>query len=113
MCHILPTATRSFQLYLFVFAVAKPVIHISEMEAAKNFADLMAKVRAGNEVVIEHGAQPVAIVSPVELRPRMLSEAIALAEAKGSSATLDDGFSQDLESIIKSHREPLSPPLWE
>jgi len=56
--------------------VAKPVIHISEMEAAKNFADLMAKVRAGNEVVIEHGAQPVAIVSPVELRPRMLSEAM-------------------------------------
>ncbi|HET9283306.1 MAG TPA: hypothetical protein VFR24_15230 [Candidatus Angelobacter sp.] len=92
--------------------MAKPVIHISEIEAAKNFADLMA-VRAGNEVVIEHGTQPVAIVSPVAPHPRLLSEAIALAEAKGSTATLDDGFSHDLESIIKSHREPLSPPLWE
>lgn len=93
--------------------MAKPVIHISEMEAAKNFADLMAKVRAGNEVVIEHGTEPVAIVSPVGASLRLLSEAIALAEAKGSTATLDDGFSHDLESVIKSHREPLSPPLWE
>lgn len=91
--------------------MAKPVIHISEMEAAKNFADLMAKVRAGNEVVIEHDTEPVAIVSPVEASLRLLSEAIASAEAKGSNATLDDGFSHDLESIIKSHREPLSPPL--
>lgn len=93
--------------------MAKPVIHISEIEAARNFADLMAKVRAGNEVVIEHGTQPVAIVSPVEPRPRLLSEAVLLAEAKGCTATLDESFSRDLESIVKSHREPLSPPLWE
>lgn len=104
---------QSLSIILFVFAVAKPVIHISEIEAAKNFADLMAKVRAGNEIVIEHGTQPVAIVTPVESHPRLLSEAIALAEAKGSTATLDEGFSHDLESIVKSHREPLSPPLWE
>src|SRR5579859_4847062 len=99
--------------YIIRIAVAKPVIHISEIEAAKNFADLMAKVRAGNEVVIEHDTQPVAIVSPVEPRLRLLSEAIALADAKGSTVTLDAGFSQDLENIVKSHREPLSPALWD
>ena len=112
MRHIFTCGSTHFN-YIIRIAVAKPVIHISEIEAAKNFADLMAKVRAGNEVVIEHGTQPVAIVSSVETHLRLLSEAIALAEAKGSTATLDDGFSQDLESIIKSHREPLSPPLWE
>jgi tetratricopeptide (TPR) repeat protein len=26
---------------------------------------------------------------------------------------LDSGFADDLESIIDSHREPLSPPLWD
>ena len=34
--------------------MAKPVIHISEIEAASNFAALLARVRAGAEVVIEH-----------------------------------------------------------
>ena len=93
--------------------MAKPVIHISEIEAANNFASLMAKVRAGSEVVIEQDARPVAIVRPVERRPRLLSEAIALAEANGCTVTLDEGFSGDLESIVNSHREPLSPPLWD
>jgi prevent-host-death family protein len=93
--------------------MAKPVIHISEIEAANDFAKLMEKVRAGNEVVIEHDAKPIARITPVELRPRLLSEAIALAEANGSTATLDEGFARDLEEVVKSHREPLSSTLWE
>jgi len=93
--------------------MSKPVIHISEIEAANDFAKLMAKVRDGSEVVIERDAKPIAIVSPVKQPPRLLSEAIELAEAHGCATTLDDGFSRDLESAVKSHREPLSPPLWE
>jgi antitoxin (DNA-binding transcriptional repressor) of toxin-antitoxin stability system len=46
--------------------MAKRVIHISEEEAARDFASLMARVRAGAEVVIEHDAQPVAVLRPVE-----------------------------------------------
>jgi len=99
--------------YSIGIPMAKTVIHISEVEAANNFSGLMAKVRAGNEVIIEHDAHPVAIVSPVKWRPRLLSQAIALAEAKGSTATLDEEFSRDLESIVKSHGEPLSLPPWE
>ncbi len=93
--------------------MAKTVIHISEIEAANNFSGLMAKVRAGNEVIIEHDAHPVAILSPMPWRPRLLSEAIALAEANGCTATLDEGFSRDLENIVNSRREPLNPPSWE
>jgi antitoxin (DNA-binding transcriptional repressor) of toxin-antitoxin stability system len=93
--------------------MAKPVIHISEVEAASDFASLMARVQAGSEVIIERDARPIAIVRPAEPHPRLLSQAIAMAEANACTATLDKGFSRDLEDIINSHREPLSPPTWE
>ena len=65
-----------------VVAMKKIVIHISDKEAASNFASLLARVREGTEVVIEHDARPVAIVRPPEaLRGRLLSESVALAEA--------------------------------
>jgi prevent-host-death family protein len=40
------------------------VIHISDAEAANDFASLLDRVRAGNEVVIEHNARPVAVMRP-------------------------------------------------
>jgi antitoxin (DNA-binding transcriptional repressor) of toxin-antitoxin stability system len=93
------------------------VIHISEAEAESDFASVLARVREGAEVVIESagGGPPVAIVRPAapERPGRLLSELIALAEAHGSTVTLDDEFSRDLEAIINSHREPLNPPSWE
>ena len=42
------------------------MIHISEAEAASDFASLMARVRSGAEVVIEDNARPVAVVRPAE-----------------------------------------------
>jgi antitoxin (DNA-binding transcriptional repressor) of toxin-antitoxin stability system len=42
--------------------MAKDVIHISEAEAASDFASLMERVRAGAEVVIEKDARPVAVL---------------------------------------------------
>jgi uncharacterized protein (DUF433 family) len=44
--------------------MAKPVIHISDADAARDFAALLAQVRAGAEIVIEHDSQPVAVVRP-------------------------------------------------
>src|SRR5271165_5524797 len=86
--------------------MADPVIHISEEEAARDFASVLARVRAGAEILIEKDAQPVAVLRPARSRPgRLLSESIALAEAHGSTATLDEGFSTDLEAVINSHRE--------
>lgn len=94
--------------------MAQSVIHISEEEAAKDFATLLVRVRAGAEVVIEQGERPVAVLKPVAARPgRLLSESIALAEAHGSTATLDGDFAADLEAVINSHREPLNPPAWD
>jgi antitoxin (DNA-binding transcriptional repressor) of toxin-antitoxin stability system len=90
------------------------VVHISEAEAASNFADVLARVRAGAEIVID-GHEPI-VIAARSSKPepgRLLSESIALAEAHGSTATLDADFGRDLEAIVNSHREPLNPPAWE
>ncbi len=84
------------------------VIHISEAEAARDFAGLLARVRAGAEIVIEDDASPSVVVRVTAKRPvRRLSESLRLAKEHGSTATLDGGFAHDLEAVIQSHREPL------
>ena len=86
------------------------MIHISEAEALDNFAEVLAHVRGGAEVVIERDALPVAVVRPAidESRPRLLSDSIALArkqsEELGYEPTLDPKFAADLEDIIKSRK---------
>lgn len=93
--------------------MSKPVIHVTAEEAASDFASLLARVRAGTEVVIEDSAAPVAVVRPAEAKLRTLSEAIAILEKKGSDVTLDGEFGKDLEAVINSHREPMNPPEWD
>jgi len=96
--------------------MADPVIYISEAEAANNFADILARVRAGAEVVIESGKVPVAVLRPVETYVRSLSESLRLAEEhakeSGSEPTLDADFAADLEEIVKS-RQPREISSWE
>jgi antitoxin (DNA-binding transcriptional repressor) of toxin-antitoxin stability system len=93
--------------------MGKNVVHVTEAEAAKDFASVMSKVRAGAEVVIEKDALPVAVVKPPEPVLRLLSESLRLAREHGSTATLDGGFAKDVEAAIESHREPLDPPAWD
>ena len=105
--------TLRFAVAMYNRVMAKIVIHISESEAARDFASLMARVRAGAEVVIEKDARPVAVVSPAEPGVRLLSESLRLAHERASTATLDGGFGKDVEAAIESHREPLNPPAWD
>ena len=94
--------------------MAKDVIRVSEAEAVSDFASLMARVRSGTEVVIEDNSRPVAVVRPVaEPYVCLLSESLRLAREHGSTVTLDGDSGRDLEEIINSHREPLSPPAWD
>lgn len=91
----------------------KRVIHVSEEEAASDFASLMARVLAGAEVIIENDARPVAVLQPAEPAVRLLSESLRLAREHGSAATLDEGFAKDVEAAVESRREPLDPPAWD
>jgi len=90
--------------------MAKLVIHISEIEAASDFAALLARVRAGTEVIIEHNSQPVAVVHPAVRRT--ISECIALL-SEDSNATIDADFANDVQAAIESHREALDSSAWE
>jgi len=94
--------------------MAKDVIHISEAEAASDFAGLMERGRAGAKVIIENGARPVAVLHPAEPVRRSISECIALANAHeeegNKSPVLDPDFAEDVEDIIQPPQavEPAS-----
>ena len=92
--------------------MADRVIRISESEAANNFAALLARVRAGAEIVIEHDAEPVAILHAPAPTRLTISECLALLP-KESTARIDADFARDVEAAVNDHREPLEPPVWE
>ena len=93
--------------------MSKRAIHVSEAEAADDFPSLLARVRAGAEVVIERDAETVAVIRPAASHVRLLSESLRLAKQRSSNATLDGNFGRDLEAVVSSHREPLTPPAWD
>ena len=91
-------------------------IHISEAEAARDFAGLMARVRTGVEVVIDD-ASPAVKLSIVAARPgRLLSESIALAEAHakelGYEPVMDAEFAADMEKTVRN-RKPRATSAWD
>jgi hypothetical protein len=88
-------------------------VRITEAELAADVHGVPDKVRHGVEIVVERDHRPVAIVRSPLPRGRMLSECIALAESRGSTATLDEGFMQDVEEGISRRSQPWNPPLWE
>lgn len=93
--------------------MSKRVIHISESEAtATDVATLLARVRAGAEIVIEKDERPVAVLHLPEPVRRSISECITLLP-EDSTATVDAEFSKDVEAAVASHREPLNPPAWD
>jgi antitoxin (DNA-binding transcriptional repressor) of toxin-antitoxin stability system len=87
-------------------------IRISEAEAIRDIAGLLARAYKGEEIVIEKdAASPVVVLRTVVERPmRLLSESLRLAKEHGSTATLDGGFARDLEAAVNSHPEPLDNP---
>jgi len=56
------------------------VIHISDADAVSDFASLLDRVRAGDEVVIEHDAHPVAVLRPAPPAPAAVGDGAGGAE---------------------------------
>jgi antitoxin (DNA-binding transcriptional repressor) of toxin-antitoxin stability system len=86
--------------------------HIPETELAGNLEVLMARVRAGGEVVIESSEGPIAVLTPPPAPQRTLAERIALLP-EDSAAVMDEDFARDVAEAIEAHREPLSAPAWD
>ena len=96
--------------------MAKNVIHISEADAATDFATLLARVRAGAKVIIENDQRPVAVLYAAEPPRRTVSDCIALAkiheEETGKTPILDPDFAEDVAKVLRE-RKPWNPPAWE
>jgi len=88
-------------------------LRITEAELACDIHAVLAKVREGAEVVVEQDHRPVAVIRSPIPKGRLLSECVALAEARGSTATLDEGFMKDVEEGIARRSQPWNPPSWE
>jgi hypothetical protein len=84
------------------------VIHISEADAARDFASVMAQVRAGAEVVIESGTLTKAVIKAEEPVRRTISESIALARRHeietGEAPVLDPDFAEDVAEILADRK---------
>jgi hypothetical protein len=95
--------------------MAKNVVHISEAEAARDFSAVLARVRAGVEVVID-GLDPVMVVRVESSPPRLLSESIEFAKSSEVATPeiprLDADYAREIESVVKN-RKPWNPPSWE
>jgi hypothetical protein len=88
-------------------------VRISEAEAIRDIAGLLARAREGDEIVIETNSAPSVVLRKAE-EPylRKLSESLRIARERGSKVTLDEDFGRDLEAVINSHPEPLQNP-WD
>lgn len=85
---------------------------MSDAEVARNFTEVLAKVRQGTEIVVEHDSQPIAVLRPAVPPRRKISEVLARM-SKSSTATMDADFARDVQAAIDGHREPLEPPAWD
>jgi antitoxin (DNA-binding transcriptional repressor) of toxin-antitoxin stability system len=94
--------------------MAKNVIHISEAEAAGDFAGVLARVRAGAEIVIE-GGDPVVGVRAEPIRGRSIPECIELAKAHeadtGRAPVMDADNAADVEKVVRNSK-PWDPAMW-
>ena len=88
-------------------------VHMTEAEIARDLRGVLEKVQQGVEVVVEQDHRPVAVIRSPQPKGRLLSESIARAEARGSAATLDEGFMKDVEEGIVSLSQSWKPPAWE
>lgn len=88
-------------------------VRITETEFARDVHAMLEKVQQGTEVVIEHDHRPIAVIRRPERAGRLISECIALAEARGTTAIPDEGFMKDVEDGIRERSQPWNPPSWE
>jgi antitoxin (DNA-binding transcriptional repressor) of toxin-antitoxin stability system len=88
-------------------------LRITEAELARDVHAILAKVQEGVEVVVEQDHRPVATIRTPLPKGRLLSESIALAEARGTAAIPDEGFMKDVEEGIAERSQPWNPPTWE
>ena len=83
--------------------------HLSATQAARQFSDLLNRVRyRGEEFVIERAGEPVCEIIPARPVTRTVAD---LVRALRAIPAPDDAYWETLEDIIK-HQQPLPPSPW-
>lgn len=89
-------------------------IHIPEAEAVRDLLALLAKVRAGAEIVIENGTFPAAILRSESPIRRKVSECIELARKHEQESVevpvMDPDFADDVAEVI-GNSKPWTPSV--
>lgn len=88
-------------------------LRITEAELARDVHAVLSKVQEGMEVIVEEDHRPVAVIRTPIPQGRLLSESIAVAERRGSTAFPDEGFMNDVQEGITQRSHPWNPPAWE
>jgi hypothetical protein len=90
------------------------IVRISEAEAIRNIAGLLARAYTGEEIIIEKDAASLAVVLRPAAMPlrRSIEECINLLPPD-STAVIDEDFASDVAAAVTAHREPLNPPAWD
>jgi len=106
------------------------VFHISEEEAARDFAAVMRRVREGAEVVVEEHGTPVLVMRPVEVRAapsievdpaaqvrgkaaEEIIEALDRWEAKHGKLNVDEDFGADIQAAHDLYNQPSGQSKWD
>jgi len=92
--------------------------HIPLSEAERNLPDILARVRAGEDIVIEdESAPPVRLTTiPPVSRGRPISEVIAhlraIEKERGEPLVMDEDYAADMREII-ANRKPRDTSAWD
>ena len=86
---------------------------MTEGEVARDLHSVLDRVQKGIDVIVEQDHKPVAVIRPAVPKGRLLSECIALAEARGTTAAPDEGFMKDVANGIAERSKQWNPPSWE
>ncbi len=92
-------------------------MHISVSELPAEVRALIDRLRAGEEIVIDSGNEPVAILrSPERQKAKTVSELIARFEERekelGHPILMDEDYADDMRDII-ANRKPRDTSAWD
>jgi antitoxin (DNA-binding transcriptional repressor) of toxin-antitoxin stability system len=85
-----------------------PTLHISETEAARDFAGLLARVREGAEIIIESEHDSRAVLLAPQPKDGSIDATLGrlktLADKRGHELIMDPDFAADMEEIIRNRK---------
>jgi antitoxin (DNA-binding transcriptional repressor) of toxin-antitoxin stability system len=96
------------------------IVHISEEEAARDFAGLVDRAIGGEQIVVRREGRDVVMLSPIAAGPEVSTktlgeviEGLRRRQAAQGLATLDDDFASDMEKIHRELNVPLDDAKWD